>query len=138
MLKRAGVSQKDLQQYYVSVIRPTTEFACQVWHSSLTVKQSDLLESIQKRCLRLIFPESNYEEALLHSYLPSLHERRQILCKRLFEQMNNDNHKLYHLLPQKTDHHYETRQQQQQFQKMQCRTVRYEKTFVPYCLKNFM
>ena len=45
MLKKAGVSQDDMKKYYVTVILPTMEFACQVWRSSLTVKQRDLLES---------------------------------------------------------------------------------------------
>jgi hypothetical protein len=136
LLKRAGISAKDMQQYYVSVIRPTTEYACQVWHSSLTLKQGALLESIQKRCLRLIYPECNYKEALQQSNLPSLHERREQLCQRLFVQMKKDHHRLHHLLPEKTVHSHHTRQQNQ-FNQIKCRTVRFQKTFVPYCLKNF-
>ena len=90
MLKKAGVSQAYMKKYYVTVIRPTMEFACQVWHSSLTVKQRDLLESIQKRSLRIIHPDLSYEEALQTSNLSSLYDQREMLCKCLFEDIKRD------------------------------------------------
>ena len=43
LLKRSA----DLLHYYVSVIRPTLEYACPVWHSSITSEQSDTLEKMQ-------------------------------------------------------------------------------------------
>ena len=137
MLKKAGVSQDDMKKYYVTVIRPTMEFACQVWHSSLTVKQRDLLESVQKRSLRIIHPDLSYNEALQASNLSSLYDRREMLCKRLFEDiMKDDHHKLLCLIPPKTSHHYNTRQQHQ-LDLMNCKTVRFQKTFLPYCVNKF-
>ena len=47
-LKRAGVSQEDLVYYYQAVIRPVLEYACPVWHSSITSQQSKSLDSIQR------------------------------------------------------------------------------------------
>ena len=35
-LKRSGMTEKDLVLYYKTVIRPAVEYACQVWHTSLT------------------------------------------------------------------------------------------------------
>ena len=44
-LKQAGMSTGDLLCFYKSVIRPVAEYACHVWHSSLTVEQSNRIEA---------------------------------------------------------------------------------------------
>ena len=49
LLKRSRVSIADLQYFYISIVRPVLEYACQVWHSSLTKEQSTSIEKIQKR-----------------------------------------------------------------------------------------
>jgi Domain of unknown function (DUF1891) len=61
LLKRSSVTVDDLLQYYKSVIRPTIEYACPVWQSGLTIEQRDLLESIQRRALKLISDSLDYE-----------------------------------------------------------------------------
>ena len=53
MLTKAGLSQQDRIEVYCARIRPVFEYACQVWYSGLTKEQSDSLESIQKRVLKL-------------------------------------------------------------------------------------
>ena len=53
LLARSSASLEDLVCFYTSVVRPILEYACPVWHSSLTVAQADALESIQKRAMRL-------------------------------------------------------------------------------------
>jgi hypothetical protein len=55
VLKRAAMTTDDLVYYYQSVIRPVTEYACVVWHTSLTKGQTQQLESIQKRAMQIIF-----------------------------------------------------------------------------------
>ena len=50
-LKRSGVVTNDLLHFYMSVIRPILEYACPVWHNSLTFEQNKRLEFIQKRAL---------------------------------------------------------------------------------------
>ena len=59
-LKRAGIRQCDLLRVYVSVIIPVLEYACPVWHTSLPKYLSDNIETIQKRCLRTIFPVHSF------------------------------------------------------------------------------
>ena len=54
-LKRSGVVTNDLLHFYMSVIRPVLEYACPVWHNSLTFEQSKRLEFIQKRALKIIY-----------------------------------------------------------------------------------
>jgi len=47
-LKRSGAGQEDLLCFYRTVIRPVLEYACPVWHSSLTTMQTKALESVQR------------------------------------------------------------------------------------------
>ena len=94
-LKRAGIRQCDLLRVYVNVIRPVLEYACPVWHKSLPMYLSDHIETIQKRCLRTIFPGYSYDEARSISNLPTLFERRTKLCQSYFRKMQNADHKLH-------------------------------------------
>ena len=55
LLKRSGMTSDDLLYYYYTVIRPVTEYACAVWHSSITSEQRHQLEAIQRRTVRIIF-----------------------------------------------------------------------------------
>ena len=41
LLKRSGACIDDMLHFYNSVIRPVLEYACPVWHNSLTTDQSD-------------------------------------------------------------------------------------------------
>ena len=75
------------------------EYACPVWHTSLPMYLSDHIETIQKRCLRTIFPGYSYDEARSISNLPTLFERRTKLCQSYFRKMQNADHKLHKLLP---------------------------------------
>jgi len=64
LLKRVGLSTDDLQYFYVTVIRPISEYACTVWNHNLTSTLSDQLESYQKRALRIIYGDQIKEECL--------------------------------------------------------------------------
>jgi hypothetical protein len=55
LLKRAGLPPDALLCYYTTVIRPLLEYACVVWHHGLTQAQSDQLERLQKRVIRIIY-----------------------------------------------------------------------------------
>ena len=57
--------KKDLLTFYCAVIRSTVEYAAQVWHGGLTQAQSNDIERIQKRALRIFDPDfKDYEQAL--------------------------------------------------------------------------
>jgi len=58
--KRSSVDPDDLYHFYTTVIRPILEYACPVWHSSLTVEHSNRIEAIQKRAFRIIFANFDY------------------------------------------------------------------------------
>ena len=53
-LKYAGVSILDLIDIYVLYIRSVLEYCSVLWHSTLTVEQSDTIENVQKTCLKVI------------------------------------------------------------------------------------
>lgn len=110
MLKRAGLSTNDLLCFYTSVIRPTLEYVCYVWHHGLTLAQSDRLEALQKRSLRIIFGDLYfgipYFTALQISGLDSLHTRRTDLSKTFFHQICDPANIIHHLLPQNVMQNY--------------------------------
>ena len=56
-LKYAGVPEEDLLHIYILYIRSLLEYCSVVWHSTLTVEQSQDLESIQMLCLQIILGE---------------------------------------------------------------------------------
>ena len=65
--------------------------------------------TIQKRCLRTIFPGHSYDEARSISNLPTLFERRTKLCQSYFRKMHNADHKLNKLLPNQRNISYDLR-----------------------------
>ena len=73
---------KDLLKIYISFIRCLLEYACVVWHSTLTVNQTCTLERVQKTCLRAILGREyrGYESALEVSNLEPLEVHREKLC----------------------------------------------------------
>jgi len=85
-LKRSVVSADDLYYFYVSAIRPVLEYACPVWHTSLTKEQTKQVESVQKRAFRIIYrPNSkslDYKNFCLIHQLQTLSDRRD--CVNLF------------------------------------------------------
>ena len=57
-LKRANVPTKEVKElltFYVTCIRPITEYACPVFHNGLPQYLADDLERLQKRALRIIY-----------------------------------------------------------------------------------
>ena len=99
-LKRAKVNPKDMLLFYTTCIRPVLEYACPVFHNALPQYLSNNLERLQKRALRIIYPDLSYAEALVAAGITSLYERRQVLSETLFDQIMEDpSHKLHDLLP---------------------------------------
>jgi hypothetical protein len=77
-LKRANVPTKELLTFYVTCIRPITEYGCPVFHNGLPKFVSNDLERLQKRAMSIIFPQVTYADALAASKLPTLYDRRRI------------------------------------------------------------
>ena len=62
-----------------------------------------IIERVQKRAVRIVYPDLSYREALADANLMSLFERREHLCITLFNQIieSDGQHKLAGLLPQR-------------------------------------
>ena len=85
MLRRVrelGGSTQDLLDVFVLQIRSLTEIACPVWNGSITKKNSDTLERLQKTAMKIIFGHTykSYQKSLNLLGLKTLEERRKDVC----------------------------------------------------------
>ena len=129
-LKRAGIAQSVLVRFYCSVIRPILEYACQVFHCNLPLYLSEEIERIQRRALRIIFPDCSYSAGLVKAALTTLYDRRSTLCKEFFSDIDTlGNHKLSHLLPVRSQQNYNLRSTGA-FATPVCRTNRFRDSFI--------
>ena len=134
-LKRAKLEPNDILDTYLAIVRPVLEYACQVWHPGLTEEQRMDIEKIQERALRIAFPALSYEQACNEYNVPTLQSRRTDLCKKLFIDMQKDNHPLHNLLPPQRRSLHNTRHAKP-YPLPRVFTDRYKDTFVPFCLFN--
>ena len=101
LMKRAGVMPKDILKVYLCNVRSVLEYAVQVWQD-IPAYLSDAIESIQRRALGIIFPNSSYQQALYQANLTSLAGRRELLCQKLMADMRDVSHPISFLAPQET------------------------------------
>ena len=90
------------------------EYTALVWFSGITHEQNDLLESVQKRVIKILFP--------LHNYVGALQISKQ--AKNHFKTMKDPKDKLNCLLPpqQPKNYHFIN---YYDFSLPHCRTVNY-------------
>jgi len=136
-LKRSGAGPEDLLFFYVAAIRPVLEYACPVWHSTLTVAQTKALESLQQRATKLIFPDKDYLLSLIVASVDTLESRREQLLSERFFRMSVlwESSCLHYLLPDKRDSTITDRTRHAKtFYIVPIRTEKFRKSFLPYCL----
>ena len=76
-LKAAGVPNEDIIKVYAATVRSSIEYASVVYHTMLTTSQSEEIERMQRRCLKIIYGfRVSYREALERSGIQSMKERR--------------------------------------------------------------
>ena len=95
-------SRQDLKNVYLTFIRSVLEQSAVVWHSSLTQKNRDDLERVQKVAVKIIAETKSlpYNEALKVLKLETLNKRRTNLCLR-FAKNCLKNEKMKDLFPVK-------------------------------------
>ena len=100
-LKRAKVPTNEILSFYTTWIRPVAQYAYPVFHTVLPQYLSDQLKCLRKRELPIISTNDlPYRQALEVINIPTLYERREAIGNLLFQGIsNNNNHKLYPLLP---------------------------------------
>ena len=135
-LKRAKAEEKDLLVFYKSIVRPHLEYSSQTWSSGITQTQSENIERVQRRALRIIYPDEDSVSALRKSGLQTLQERRTKFSKKLFLEMQNENHVLNKLLPRKNDINMR-RRHTTKYPLPQVNSNRFKNSFLPHSLFNF-
>ena len=80
-LKRVGLGTNDLVLVYCSIVRSIVEYASPVW-AAIPLYLDELIESVQRKALKIIFGRVDYAEALVLAGLESLSDRRVGACKR--------------------------------------------------------
>ena len=99
LLKRGGATPKEVTDTYIAIIRSVLEYACEVWHTGLGKLQSDDIENLQIRAMKIAHPELSYDKALEKEGLDTLAHRREEICRQFFNAMQSEQHKLHYLLP---------------------------------------
>ena len=77
-----------------------------IWHRGLTKAQSDKLEAVQRRALRIVFPTTvgmSYTFVLDYAGISSLRQRRVEQGKTFFDQICQAENCLNHILPPPRD-----------------------------------
>ena len=80
-LKRVGLGTNDLVLVYCSIVRSIVEYASPVW-AAIPLYLDELIESVKRKALKIIFGRVDYTEALVLAGLESLSDRRVGACKR--------------------------------------------------------
>ncbi|KAI8488338.1 hypothetical protein Bbelb_339340 [Branchiostoma belcheri] len=94
LLTRQGMSVVDLVQIYLSLIRSVLEYGHELL-VGCSKEQSDSIERVQKRALRIISLGGRRSVP----NLPSLKERRDAAAVKLFKDMLKPEHPLHDLVP---------------------------------------
>ena len=133
MLKRAGAPPEAICKFYTSVIRPLLEYACPVWHTSLTQSDCNRLESVQRRVMKIIHPDSSYSDALRMCRLQHLEARRTDLCQRFFAKIMTGSVISHILQPYRQAPIDRELRRRAQFA-VRCRSSRFQNSFIPYSI----
>ena len=129
-LKLADIDCISMLQFYCACIRSVLKYACQSFHSSLPAYLSDQLERIQKRSLRITYPDLSYSEVLTKSSMSTFQDRQELLHRKLFmEIVDNKRHKLHQLILPLKAITYKTRKSRK-LRVPHCKTKRFSSSFI--------
>ena len=85
-LKRLGLCPSGLINVYLSLVRPCFDYACVVYHSLLTKTQSEMLEAMQQKIMKIMKIiygfDLSYCLCLERANIDSLSVRRAKLCEK--------------------------------------------------------
>ena len=102
-----------------------------MWHFNIQNFLSDDIERVQKRALRIIVPNSSYNEALEITGITTLYDRRESLCYEFFTQNINNYEKTTDLFPETVTSSYDLRLPRK-FNNYKCKTAdRFKHSFFP-------
>ena len=129
--KKLGASTDKLLSVYLLKIRSLLEYAAPVFHSSLTIDQSNQLETIQKKALSIIYGNGyvHYKSALDEAGLQRLDVRRDLISLQ-FAIKSSQNPRHSHMFPTNPNLRLNSRAPKP-FLEHKCKTTRYYKSAIP-------
>ena len=90
-LKANGFTNDELVQVFKTILRPVVEYACPVYHLSLTDEQDEGIERLQDHALKCIYgTELSARRLRGIAGLPTLRERREEIVKKFAHKCTND------------------------------------------------
>ena len=129
-LKKSHFATRELVLFYITCIRSILKDGSPVFHRALPSYLSEDLERLQKRAMKIIYPELSYAKALELSWLLTLYDRREAIAAKLFDEIcANQSHSLHKLLPSKYQPSYSLREQKT-FIRPKCKTERCKNSFL--------
>ena len=128
-LAALGFNKNTLYDVYTKEVRSILELAVPVWHSGLTLKQSQDIERIQKIAFRIILGSDylSYQLACLQMSAQTLQSRRLKLCLKF----SMKNLKSENCLFEKIDRNVKTRKQDL-VKEFKTNTTRYQNSSLPF------
>ena len=128
--------KNDLKCIYITFIRPILEQSAVVWHSSLSIENSNDLERVQKASIRLIMGKihTNYENSLQLLGLKTLKERRIELCLN-FAKKTTRSEKMKHIFPPRKEYRNAKKRLTEMFVVKKANTQRLKNSSIPYMQK---
>lgn len=82
-LRKSGMDEHDLLMTYKATIRPVLDFAAVSYHSLLTQGQSQAIEQLQLRAMKVVFGETvSYKSVIQSGNIELMHDRREELRKK--------------------------------------------------------
>ena len=127
---------RDLKQIYMLQIRSKLDQSSVVWHSSLTQKNRNDLERVQKSAVRCILGDSyrGYEDALKRLGLVTLEERREQMCLKFAKQCLKLD-KMKQLFPRNKSSHVMNIRSSKFFIVSKCQTERFRRSAIPSMIR---
>ncbi len=99
-LKKAGVEESELPDYYRSVIKSVVQYVCLVWSTGITKGQSESLKQFEKCAMYVITSHMQYKKAITKFNLPTIkYHLDNSNCSEIYI-VDNHSHRLHYFLPQ--------------------------------------
>ena len=129
-------SREDLKAIYLTYIRSVLEQSAVVWHSSLTRKNRNDLERVQKAAVRVILGKnySTYKNGLKMLRIDTLDKRREKLCLSFAKKCLN-NEKVKDMFPLNKTEHQMMKRKTRKYQTFKANTNKLKKSALPYMRK---
>lgn len=131
-LKANGANRSELCDIYTKHVRSLLEYSAAVWHSALTEVNRTDIERVQKAAFSIILGSSylSYRNALVVLGMKTLDERRDSLCLKFAKKAVRSTHFSSWFVEDNKE--INTRRQLKLVKEAQARTVRFDKSSLPY------